>query len=309
MPQNAVQTITVKQAKAQINHFGRSLVIYILILSLLFRSKDILSMLAPSFIQGIDLDIFILSVGSIALILISLITFGISSKLLDLNIRDYLRKSKLSEAKFFVYICLGIGISLISTGIASLFDIFLASKNYTLPFVGNFSTTTNLIKNAIYFFEVVLIIPICDEYIFRGVIQRQLGHYGRGFGVLGSAFLYGISQRTLAIAIPAFFVGWFLSLIVLKTHSIRPAIRIHISIAFFLWLIEILPGKYIWIVTLLLILIYMIDGLAFFSKRVSAKVFHSGSLDPSLWKILLSTSSILICIILFIINVILSFQS
>ena len=53
--------------------------------------------------------------------------------------------------------------------------------------------------------------------------------------------LFAVSQANLVMAIPAFFVGWYLSLITLKYHSIKPAVQVHIALSLFLCLMDIAP--------------------------------------------------------------------
>jgi hypothetical protein len=305
MPENSPRIITSKQAKKQINHFGRSLVIYIAVFMVFRYGTSLLATYFPQiFIVEPQIVYLVGEMG--LLVLVTLIPFRISARMLNLDIHDYLRNPRIPASRMVAIISIGIGINLIATSISSLFYFFARTNSATYDFLGKFTTETYIIENALYILENVFIIPICDEYIFRGIIQRQLGHYGRYFGVLGSAMLFAVSQANLVMAIPAFFVGWYLSLITLKYHSIRPAVQVHIVLSLFLVLMDIAPESMLLVITLAIVAVYIIAAFSIFRKRVSTNMVRYGATEPKLWKILLTSPSIIVCIILFAVNVVLS---
>jgi membrane protease YdiL (CAAX protease family) len=245
----------------------------------------------------------------ISWILVAAIPFSISASRLDLDLKDYLVKPKISLSKLISLTCVGVGIMLAVTAIPSLFYMLVRTQSAPYEFVGIFTTKNNILKNVVYFILMVLVQPVCDEIIFRGIIQRQLGHYGRYFGVLASALLYMISRPTLTEALPGFFLGWYLALVTLRYHSIRPAIQIHIFISFFTWLINITPQSLVLIPTVMIIIIYIIAGFSLFNGTVNLGIARSGASNGKLWKILLTSPTIIICMVLFLTGVILSFTA
>ncbi len=305
---NTPVVITTKQAKKQINHFGRSLLIYIGLSMIIHYGMSYLYNTFPQYRFGMDEELAAIVLKGAALLFVALIPFTISSLFLHLNIFDYLRNPRLRGDRVFGLICIGIGISLTVTSLSTLFYFFFHTESVSYTFLGDFTTRESQIKNVAYLVVFALIKPLCDEYIFRGIIQRQLGHYGRYFGVLGAAVLYAIAQINLVDAIPAFALGWYLSLVTLRYHSIRPAIKIHICLELFLFALEIIPGNYLWVVTLFIVLIYALTGLFLFQTRADMDMVRYGATEVKLWKILLTSFSILLCVVLFIINVVISLQ-
>ena len=308
MSEQAPVVITTKQAKGQINHFGRSLVIYIVLFMAVHYGIPWASEAFPAVFMGMSADLAGLCLSIIILIAVTAIPFGISAKCLHLDIRSYLKNPRLRGDRIFALSCIGIALNLTVTSLSTLFYFFFHTRSIAYPFLGSFSSTEKILCNIAYFVFFVIVEPICDEYIFRGIIQRQLGHYGRYFGVLGSAVLYAISRQNLVMAIPAFFVGWYLSLITLRYHSILPTIHVHIVLSMFLWVLDIVPGNYLWLVTVFIILVYILAGLFMFQKRVDTGMVRYGATEGKLWKILLTSGSIIVCMILFAVNVYLSLQ-
>ena len=308
MSEQAPVVITTKQAKGQINTFGRSLVIYIALFLAVHYGLPLAEEKLPAVFMGVSADLVSLCLSIIILIAVTVIPFGISARKLDLDIRSYLRNPRLRADRIFALACIGIALNLTVTSLSTLFYFFFHTRTIAYPFLGSFTSMEKILCNIAYFVFFVIVEPVCDEFIFRGIIQRQLGHYGRYFGVLGSAVLYAISRQNLVLAVPAFFVGWYLSLITLRYHSILPSIQTHIALSLFLWVLDIVPGNYLWLVTVFIIIVYILAGLFMFQKRVDTGMVRYGATEWKLWKILLTSSSIIVCIILFLLNVYLSLQ-
>jgi len=306
MTENAPVVITTKQARQQINHLGRSLIIYIVLFSLLQASGRLTELYASDALENVDTDMVTLVASIVFILFVTLIPFTISAKKLKLDIKDYLKDPRLRIDRTIALICIGIGLSLVVTSISTLFYFFFHTESISYDWLGSFNTAENITKNILYFVFFVILEPLCDEYIFRGLIQRQLGHYGRYFGVIASAVLYAISRTNLVDALPAFVVGWYLSLITLRYHSIRPGIKVHLALSLFLWIVEIIPGNMIWLITIFIVLIYIFAGLFIFQKRVDTGMVRYGATEGKLWKILLTSPTIIACIVLFVLNIMFS---
>ena len=301
------QIITRKQAKRQINTLGYSLAIYIVLSILLWYGTPFLEVYFPSVFMNADPELVMLGFTAVMMLFLLYVPFRITSRHLDLNIRDYLKKPALTADRLLMLCAMGAAISLAVTGISSYLHILLHMHSLSYSFYGNFSTPYNIGLNVLCFIVIVLIKPWCDEQIFRGIIQRQLGHYGRYFGVLASSFLYAIAQPNLSEALPAFFLGWYLAILTLRYHSVRPAVSVHIFTAALSWLITVLPDSLVLVPTVIVILIYVAAAFALLQRIISLNIIVHFEWDSRLWKILLTSSSVILCILLFIISIILSF--
>ena len=310
MSDNQPKVITSRQARAQINHFGRSLILYMIFLTVLRYGTGFVFAQFPELPLLFDQDYLILSALIILTILTAVIAFGISSKVLSLDIRDYMKWPQGLTAGTMVSLsCIGIGVYMLAVSVSTLFYYFVPTANTDYAFLGLFTTWPNIVKNILYFVYLVLVKAICEEYMFRGVIQRQLGHYGRYFGVLGSTLLYALSQPSLARAFSSFLIGWFLSLVTLKYHSIRPVILIHIALSLFTWFMDIIPGSLIWLAIVLIFAVYIIAALSLISQRISTSMVRWGATEWKLWKILLTSWTTIVVILLFAVNVYLSLRA
>lgn len=299
------KVITRRQAKQQISYFSVPLFFYILLNMILRECSGLLYRYYPQLFFGFDVWTATLTAGILLALIFRYLVFPGVSKRLHLNIRDYMKMPKLAGIQWLSIICLGIGITLIAVSFSSLF-YFMSSSTSTYDFLGSFNGKTNIINNILYFILFVCIRPHCDEYIFRGTIQRQLGHYGRYFGVLGSAVLYALAQPDMMRAVSGFFVGWYLALATLKYHSIRPGFRINFALSLFLWILNVVPGNLFFIPLIMIVFVYVICAFSIFSKKAKTNIVRYGATEWKLWKILLTTPGVILCIITFIINCVLT---
>ena len=303
------KVLTVTQAKHKINTFGKALILYVIILTIYRYGMGIFDKYLPQVFFGYDSTMFIYIGLNILLLLLSFIPFTISSRKLDINIKEYYKKIKIPFSDIFKYSLYAIGINYITTSFMSIFGFFFNVNTIPVEFLGNFTSLELIITNIAYIIYIVITKPFCDEYAFRGVIQRSLGKFGRYFGVFGSAILYAFAQGNLVQAVPAFFIGLFLSSISLKYHSIRPTVYIQAISAIYFYVITILPNSLFWLVPLSVVLIYIFIGVTMFFKHRELNFDFSTIGNSRLWKILFTSKSIIFVIILFILNVILSFYN
>lgn len=79
------------------------------------------------------------------------------------------------------------------------------------------------------FITVVLLAPLCEEFIFRGTIERGLIYNLKSpiSAIAISAFLFGAIHLNFIQAISGIIIGSFIGYIYYKTHSIWMAIFIH----------------------------------------------------------------------------------
>lgn len=80
---------------------------------------------------------------------------------------------------------------------------------------------------ALYGLSVVVIPPLVEEIMFRGVILQSLRRYGDGFAVLVSAMLFGMYHGNFIQMVFAFLSGLALGFVVIRTNSLLPSILIH----------------------------------------------------------------------------------
>jgi len=94
--------------------------------------------------------------------------------------------------------------------------------------LAQFSSFPNNIPALIlYFIQLSVLAPLCEEFIFRGLILQNLRKYGNFFAILVSSVMFGIVHGNLSQTPFAFVVGVALAITVIETGSIWVSVLIH----------------------------------------------------------------------------------
>lgn len=91
----------------------------------------------------------------------------------------------------------------------------------------DFSLNGGFLYNLFTFINVVLLAPIFEELIFRGMILQVLSKYNRIFAIFVTSLLFGLLHLNMTQAVPAFFMSLVLCYMCLKTDSILVTILAH----------------------------------------------------------------------------------
>lgn len=104
---------------------------------------------------------------------------------------------------------------------------FLSTQGITVPeadFTISDPSAASVLMQTAY---VVLLAPIIEETIYRGLILGMLSKYGKAPAVLLSALAFGLMHGNIPQAASAFAAGLFFAIIAVNCNSIVPTIIIH----------------------------------------------------------------------------------
>ena len=73
----------------------------------------------------------------------------------------------------------------------------------------------------------VLLAPVIEEYVYRGVLLEGLRKYGERFAVVASAVIFGLAHGNLMQFLPAVLIGWFMGYVRIKTGSWGVCVLLH----------------------------------------------------------------------------------
>lgn len=132
----------------------------------------------------------------------------------DFNLLQYLK---------FIVMALGTA-WLTSLVIGYIMDLLSGIVIFETP---DFSTSDSLISNIFLIIYTVIVAPVSEELIFRGLILGKLKQYGYVFASIIVSLLFALMHGNLPQSIPTFIVSLFLCWVTLQSNSIIPAITIH----------------------------------------------------------------------------------
>lgn len=83
---------------------------------------------------------------------------------------------------------------------------------------------------VLYVLFFCVLAPLCEEFIFRGVILQSLRRYGNGFAILFSSLLFAMMHGNVGQFPLAFLVGLILGYFVIRFDSIWATVLMHASV-------------------------------------------------------------------------------
>ena len=105
------------------------------------------------------------------------------------------------------------------------------------------SGNENFIANVLYFFTIVVIAPVVEEFFVRGILLTRWSiKWNTPKAIFASSLLFGILHPNI---IGLFFVGYVLSILYIRTKSLLIPISIHIANNLIALMIEVveMPGQ------------------------------------------------------------------
>lgn len=91
----------------------------------------------------------------------------------------------------------------------------------------DFSLKYDFTTNIVLYIYAIIVAPITEELLFRGIILGKLKEYGENYAIIIVSIIFGLFHGNLPQTIPTFIVSLFLCQVTLKSNSIVPAISIH----------------------------------------------------------------------------------
>ena len=91
----------------------------------------------------------------------------------------------------------------------------------------------DLITNANHIFTVIFVViigPIFEELIFRGLLLKKLRVYGDKTAIIYTGIAFGLFHTNLSQILFATVIGFVMAYVVCKTNDIKYSMIIHIII-------------------------------------------------------------------------------
>ena len=104
-------------------------------------------------------------------------------------------------------------------------DIFLTLSGYTLETVAPANSSSDNVASFLY---VSILGPICEEIIFRGLVQRTLEKYSPVIAIFTSAIFFAFYHENFSQLFPMIGVGLVLGYVAYK-YSLKASILMHIT--------------------------------------------------------------------------------
>ena len=170
-----------------------------------------------------------LMLGNLFAVFFSLvITMLIAEGLMKIELSEMLTPRKGSARQAVRWFPVAMMINLVMSIIVNYITLLFDSNGITIPEIDFSITDRTLLTFVLQICYVIIIGPIAEEIIFRGIVLTLLKPYGKWMAVFFSSLLFGLMHGNLPQAIPAFVGALVYGVIAVQCNSVVPTILIHI---------------------------------------------------------------------------------
>ncbi len=162
----------------------------------------------------------VITVFSAAITLLIARCFGIS-------VRSYLKPSQQGGKTGLKWMPSCFVFNMISSTIIAYFTNFLNSMGVSVPSSDFSIKQPSVLAVVMQFAYVIVLAPVFEEIIYRGLIIKVISPYSKTGAVLVSALSFGLMHGNIPQAASAFCTGVIYAIIALKCGSIFPTVIIH----------------------------------------------------------------------------------
>lgn len=162
------------------------------------------------------------------------------AKQIQVNSKALFKKVTMTKQEMMTSFLAVLGLNAIGTTIYLVLDWGLGYFNRSLKIDEIFTFDRLGIETIIWGICVIIVAPITEEYIFRGVLLNGLKRYGERFAIISTSVLFGLIHGNLYQGISVTLFAMLLAYITIKKESILPAIGLHMANNLFSVVISIL---------------------------------------------------------------------
>jgi Predicted metal-dependent membrane protease len=177
-------------------------------------------------------------------------------------VKEYIdTKNNVVKEKGIRIICLSLMFGIIlSLSLNILIILVIGAENGSVGYEWNWNTEF-IFRNSIKVLSTVILAPLVEEFLFRGILfQQLLKKYSVNVAIVISAGIFGIFHGQLWQGIYAFFIGLIAAYVYFKRKSILLPICIHIGCNLMSLLANILIQEGIIVMNIIVFIIICIIG-------------------------------------------------
>lgn len=150
--------------------------------------------------------------------------------LTHLHTKDFFHTHGLNFGRMLLYMVTALQIQLVTAYLGEWVVGFLERAGYSVLTVETTLQKDNLMQLALTGLYTCVAAPITEELLLRGVVMKNLSRVSQRFGILMSAFLFGLMHENVQQFLLAFPLGVLLGYITVRHNSLWPAITVHITV-------------------------------------------------------------------------------
>lgn len=159
----------------------------------------------------------------------NLLVFFVGIRALGVKSKSFFRTSEFTFLTVIKYIFIAFFLQYAAGVLISTVSIFMPNADI-MGTATSFTEYSSIKYAVISIMYSCIVAPVTEELLYRGFVLKGFSRVSQRFGILASAFFFGLSHGNIAQFILAFIVGVFMGYIVTKHNSVLPSIIVHIAV-------------------------------------------------------------------------------
>lgn len=254
------------------------------------------------YLHGYDMSTINAMIGIFVKTFSLFIPFFLIRFLLKIDFKDIFKRTGHSLRGYISFFCLGIAIYLFLTFLSTtLYTVFHVNWIQGNP-VDNGFQTGNLFIKGLYLVYFIIIVPVLEEYVFRGIILRTVSKLGGLFGLICSSLLYAVYCFGRSEFILVLGVGFFLSMLSMIYQSIWPSVIAHIGINVVILYSLFVPSEFSWFLGIIAVIVYALTLYGIYRNRSRRLVWKTSVPSRVAWGCFACSPLLLLSIVILILR-------
>lgn len=254
------------------------------------------------YLQDYDMATVNTAIGVAVKTLSLFLPFFFLGLLLKIQFKEVFRPTGHSLRGYFSFFCLGIAVYLFLTFFSTTFYMVFHVNWLQGNLADQAFQTGNLFVKGLDIFYFMILVPVVEEFVFRGVILKTVSKLGGIFGLVCSSLLYAVYGFGRSDLILVLGVGIFLSLLAMVYQSIFPSIVAHIGINAILLYSLFIPNGYTWILGIIAVIVYAFTLYGIYRNRSRRLVWKTNVPNRVAWKCFVCSPLLLLSIVALILR-------
>ena len=196
MSERVVQTVTPRQLRREFNGIGLTfLVVFALAAGVIFGYQWLTPILEPYY-QTVDRQAAEMGIRIVVTLVVMLLPFQVYAALKKIKTGRFFGACQGEWREILELILIGLALNLLLTFIVGILALVLSWSN--IQFASSEMIVQGKLPAVILsVVQAVLIFPLCEEFIFRGVCLRSFGRMGNYFAIFASSLLFSLMHGNL----------------------------------------------------------------------------------------------------------------
>lgn len=159
----------------------------------------------------------------------NLIAFAVGCNMTGLQPRSLFRMREFHAPRCLLYITAALWIQMLAAQLADALTALCSRIGFTL-YTPESIAGGSALRTMAYILYGCLIAPVTEELLMRGFALKNLSRVSQRFGILMTAFLFGVIHENVPQFLLSFPLGILLGYITIRHNSVVPAIIVHIAV-------------------------------------------------------------------------------